>query len=55
MNATEFSYLLHKPHAVQDKHTEALEQILQQFPYFQSARALYLKGLYNQSSFKYGW
>ncbi len=53
VNATEFSYLLHKPHAVQDKHTEALEQILQEFPYFQSARALYLKGLYNQSSFKY--
>ena len=53
MNATEFSYLLNKPNAVQDKHTESLEQIVQEFPYFQSARALYLKGLYNQSSFKY--
>ncbi len=53
MNATEYTYLLHKPHAVLDKHTEALEDIIQEFPYFQSARALYLKGLYNQSSFKY--
>jgi len=53
VNATEFSYLLNKPNAVQDKHTESLEQIVQEFPYFQSARALYLKGLYNQSSFKY--
>ena len=53
LNATEYTYLLHKPHAVLDKHTEALEDIIQEFPYFQSARALYLKGLYNQSSFKY--
>ena len=53
MNATEFTYLLQKPHAIQDKHTDALEQIVQEFPYFQPARALYLKGLYNQSSFKY--
>jgi tetratricopeptide (TPR) repeat protein len=53
LNATEFTYLLHKPHAIQDKHTDALEQIVQEFPYFQPARALYLKGLYNQSSFKY--
>ncbi len=53
MNATDYTYLLNKPHAVQDKHTDALEQIVQEFPYFQSARALYLKGLYNQSSFKY--
>jgi tetratricopeptide (TPR) repeat protein len=53
VNATDYTYLLNKPHAVQDKHTDALEQIVQEFPYFQSARALYLKGLYNQSSFKY--
>ncbi len=26
---------------------------MEEFPYFQSARALYLKGLYNQNSFKY--
>ncbi len=33
----------------------ALEIILQQFPFFQSARALHLKGLYNQESFRYNY
>lgn len=31
----------------------ALEQITEEFPYLQSARALYLKGLFNEDSFKY--
>ena len=31
------------------------EQCLDEFPYFQSARALRLKGLYNQNSFKYNY
>ena len=53
MNVTEFTYLMNKPDAVNDKHTAVLEKIVQEFPYFQSARALYLKGLYNQNSFKY--
>jgi len=53
LNVTEFTYLMNKPDAVNDKHTVVLEKIVQEFPYFQSARALYLKGLYNQNSFKY--
>lgn len=32
-----------------------LEIVLQQFPFFQSLRALYLKGLYNQDSFRYNY
>ena len=55
MNVTEYIYLINKPDAVNDKQTEALEKIVQEFPYFQSARALYLKGLYNQNSFKYNY
>lgn len=55
MNITEYLLLVNKPEAVHDKHTEVLEKIVQEFPYFQSARALYLKGLYNQSSFKYNY
>ncbi len=55
MNVTEYTYLINKPDAVNDKQTEALEKIVQEFPYFQSARALYLKGLYNQNSFKYNY
>ena len=53
MNTFEFTYLLNKPNAIKDKHTIGLEAIVNEFPYFQSARALLLKGLYNQESFQY--
>ncbi|WP_296148156.1 tetratricopeptide repeat protein [uncultured Flavobacterium sp.] len=53
MNSNLYISLLNRPDAVSDKHTLALEKIMEEFPYFQSARALYLKGLYNQNSFKY--
>ncbi len=53
MNTFEFTYLLNKPSAIKDKHTEGLETIVNEFPYFQSARALLLKGLHNQESFQY--
>ena len=55
LNVTEYTSLINKPDAIHDKQTEVLEKIAQEFPYFQSARALYLKGLYNQSSFKYNY
>ena len=53
MNTFEFTYLLNKPNAIKDKHTIGLEKIVNEFPFFQSARALLLKGLYNQESFQY--
>ena len=53
MNTYEFTYLLNKPNAIKDKHTIGLEKIVNEFPYFQSARALLLKALYNQESFQY--
>lgn len=53
MNTTDFIYLLNKPDAVNDRQTLDLEVILSEFPYFQSARALRLKGLYDQNSFRY--
>ena len=55
MNITEYIYLINKPEAINEKQTAVLEKIVQEFPYFQSARALYLKGLYNQNSFKYNY
>ncbi|SCY70279.1 tetratricopeptide repeat protein [Flavobacterium caeni] len=55
MNLTEYIYLINKPEAIHEKQTAVLEKIVQEFPYFQSARALYLKGLYNQNSFKYNY
>ena len=53
MNVTDYTYLINKPDAINEKQTEALSHVLEDFPYFQSARALRLKGLYNQNSFKY--
>ena len=55
MNITDLTYLLNKPEAVNEKQTLALEQVLQEYPFFQSAKALYLKGLYNQESFRYNY
>lgn len=55
MNVSEFTSLINHPELVYDKQTDVLEKIAQEFPYFQSARALYLKGLYNQNSFKYNY
>jgi len=46
---------MNKPDAITEKQTDALGSVLNEFPYFQSARALRLKGLYNQNSFKYNY
>jgi hypothetical protein len=53
MNNTDFTYILQQPQTVTKQQTEAVKSIIDEFPYFQSARALYLKGLKTQESFKY--
>ena len=55
MNISDLTYLLNKPETINEKQTIALENVVLQFPYFQSARALHLKGLYNQESFRYNY
>ena len=55
MNVSEYTALVNNPDSVTDARTDELELIIQDFPYFQSARALHLKGLYNQNSFKYNY
>lgn len=55
MNVTDYAYLINKPNAINEKQTAALEKVLDEFPYFQSARALSLKGLFNLNSFKYNY
>lgn len=55
MNINDYTYLINKPESIQEKHVELLDKVLDDFPYFQSARALRLKGLYNQKSFKYNF
>lgn len=53
LTLTDFTYLLVNPDAINDRQTTELEVVLSEFPYFQSARAIRLKGLYNQNSFRY--
>ncbi|TRW25219.1 hypothetical protein FMM05_07895 [Flavobacterium zepuense] len=53
MNTKDYTYLLNKPYSLNERHTAELESILIEFPYLQSARAIYLKGLYNKDSFRY--
>lgn len=53
MNNKDFTYILQHPEAVLDSQTPEMKSIIDQFPYFQTVRALYLKGLKTQESFKY--
>ena len=55
MNSTDYTYLLNKPDAINDRYAETLDNVLTAFPYFQSARVLKLKHLYNQDSFNYNY
>ena len=48
-----FLNILEKEQDVQQLETVQLKSIVEEYPYFQAARALYLKGLKNQDSFKY--
>ncbi|QLG45820.1 hypothetical protein [Costertonia aggregata] len=54
MNVKDFTYLLQQPDTVVlPAQTKQLEDVLQEYPYFQAARAVHLKGLKNLNSFKY--
>ena len=54
MNVTDFTYFLEHPtKVVEPIHTKHLEDIIEEYPYFQAARALHLKGLKNLNSYKY--
>ena len=53
MNLSEFTSLLKKPQNIDALKTQQLEAIVNEFPYFQSARAIQLKGLNQTNSYKY--
>ena len=55
MNLTDYTYLLNKPDAINEKHAESLEKVMDEFPFFQSARVMRLKHLYNQDSYRYNY
>ena len=53
MKTDTFVNLLENKVKIQQLETAELKAIVEEFPYFQPARALYLKGLKNLDSFKY--
>ncbi|MDG1037832.1 MAG: hypothetical protein P8O89_02685 [Polaribacter sp.] len=53
MVVSKFIEILSKKENIQQLETVELKSIIQKYPYFQAARALHLKGLKNQDSFKY--
>ena len=53
MNISNYTYLLANPQKLTSEDLAALDTLIEKYPYFQSARALQLKGLKNQDSFLY--
>ncbi len=53
MNIEIYKNLLSDPDVLKDNQVSELKNIIGNYPYFQSARVLYLKGLKNQKSFRY--
>jgi len=53
MNTNTYTYLLANPQEITSDHLSELEVVLKKYPYFQSARALQLKGYKNSNSFLY--
>lgn len=53
MTREQFYQLLQNPSGISYQHIEQLKDILEQFPYFQTARMIYTKGLHHNESFLY--
>lgn len=53
MNTKTYTYLLANPQDISQEHQRELSDVIEKHPYFQSARALQLKGLKNSNSFLY--
>jgi hypothetical protein len=53
MDIQSFTNLLHNSEDISNETTLELEKITQKYPYFQAAKAIYLKGLKQNNNFKY--
>lgn len=53
MERNDFTYVLQHPQDLTLEQTNALREVISKYPYFQPARALYLKGLKNKESKRY--
>jgi hypothetical protein len=53
LNSAVFIKLLQHPEKIGKQHLDAIQQVIETFPYFQAARAIYLKGLKDNNSILY--
>ncbi len=53
MTKERFLNFIQQPYNIQTNDIEELEQIIEQFPYFQTARLIYTKSLHNENSYLY--
>ena len=53
MNNSQYIKILEHPDSIGELKTKKLEELVKEFPYFQSARSLLLKGLHKTNSYKY--
>ena len=53
MNAKTYTELLSHPESLKNEQISELKSIIKKYPYFQSARVLYLRSLKDQDSFRY--
>jgi len=53
MNTNNFTEILKNSKNITSDNSESVKAIIEEYPYFQAARAIYLKGLKNSESFKY--
>lgn len=53
MNTKTYLYLLANPQKISQEHQVELSVLIEEYPYFQSARALQLKGLKNSNNYLY--
>lgn len=53
MTISDYTYLLQNPQRISAEQVHDVTSVIEEFPYFQSAKAIYLKALKNKESFKY--
>jgi len=53
MNSSDFIQLTKEPCSINKEQTNAIDDIIESYPYFQTARVIQLKGLKKQHSFRY--
>ncbi|MBS9767470.1 MAG: hypothetical protein KGV44_08010 [Flavobacteriaceae bacterium] len=53
MDTNHYLHIINQPSEINDSDTKQLEEVIAKYPYFQSARAIYIKSLQRANSFKF--